>query len=131
MVNYESGLLGLSETSSDMRDLLARSAQDPRAEEAVAVFCYQAKKWIGALAAVLGGVDTLVFAGGIGENGPEVRASICSGLEFLGLAVDPALNNANAPVISPSLPAGRPTVRVIRTHEEAVMARAAWRLVSQ
>jgi acetate kinase len=131
MVNYESGLRGLSETSSDMRDLLARAAEDSRAAEAVAVFCYQAKKWIGALATVLGGVDTLVFAGGIGENGPEVRARICSGLDFLGIAIDPAQNKANAPVISPSQPGGRATVRVIRTHEEVVMARAAWRVVGQ
>ena len=131
MVNYESGLRGISETSSDMRDLNARAPTDPRAAEAVEVFCYQARKWIGALAAVLGGVDTLVFAGGIGENGPEVRASICTGLDFLGIAIDPAKNEANAPVISPSQPAGRATVRVIRTHEEVVMARAAWRVVSQ
>ncbi len=131
MVNYESGLRGISETSSDMRDLNARAPTDARAAEAVDVFCYQARKWIGALAAVLGGVDTLVFAGGIGENGPEVRASICAGLEFLGIAIDPEQNKVNAPVISPSQPGGRATVRVIRTHEEVVMARAAWRVVSQ
>jgi acetate kinase len=131
LVNYESGLRGLSETSSDMRDLMAREAEDPRAAEAVAVFCYQAKKWIGALATVLGGVDTLVFAGGIGENGPDVRARICAGLDFLGIAIDPARNNANAPVISPNQPGGRATVRVIRTHEEVVMARAAWDIVSR
>jgi acetate kinase len=130
MVNYESGLRGISETSSDMRDLNARAPTDPRAAEAVEVFCYQARKWIGALAAVLGGVDTLVFAGGIGENGPEVRAGICAGLEFLGIDIDPAKNEANAPVISPTQPGGRATVRVIRTHEEVVMARAAWRVVS-
>jgi len=131
MVNYESGLRGVSETSSDMRDLEARAAEDLRAAEAVEVFCYQAKKWIGALATVLGGVDTLVFAGGIGENGPEVRERICAGLDFLGIAIDPAQNKANAPVISPSQPGGRATVRVIHTHEEVVMARAAWRVVSQ
>jgi acetate kinase len=130
LVNDESGLRGISETSSDMRDLTARQAQDPRAAEAVAVFCYQAKKWIGALATVLGGVDTLVFAGGIGENAPEVRQQICSGLDFLGIAVDAALNKANAPVISPA-GAGRATVRVIHTNEESVMAKAAWLLVSQ
>jgi acetate kinase len=131
LVNYESGLRGISETSSDMRDLTARSAQDPRAAEAVAVFCYQAKKWIGALATVLGGVDTLIFTGGIGENTPEVRASICAGLDFLGIAVDLERNNANAPVISPAgSGVGRATVRVIHTNEEMVMAKAAWRLVS-
>jgi acetate kinase len=130
MVNHESGLRGISETSSDMRDLTARQAQDPRAAEAVAVFCYQAKKWIGALATVLGGVDTLVFAGGIGENAPEVRARICAGLDFLSIAIDPAQNDANAAVISPAR-GGRATVRVIRTNEELVMAKAAWRIVSQ
>ena len=80
MVNHHSGLLGVSETSSDMRDLLAREAHDIRAAEAVALFCYQAKKWIGAFAAALGGLDTFVFAGGIGENAPLVRARICDGL---------------------------------------------------
>jgi acetate kinase len=83
MVNHESGLLGASETSSDMRDLLERETQDVRAAEAVALFCYQAKKWIGAFAAALGGLDTLVFAGGIGENAPPVRERICDGLGFL------------------------------------------------
>ena len=83
MVNFQSGLLGVSETSSDMRDLLKRETQDVRAAEAIAVFCYQIKKWIGAFAAALGGLDTLVFAGGIGENAPAVRARICDGLDSL------------------------------------------------
>ena len=129
LVNYESGLRGISETSSDMRDLGARAATDPRAAEAIDVFCYQARKWIGALATVLGGVDTLVFAGGIGENDAEVRKRICAGLEFLGIALDHRQNSANAPVISP-VNSGRPTVRVIKTNEESVMAKAAWRLIS-
>jgi acetate kinase len=84
MVNFQSGLLGISETSSDMRDLLGREAQDPRAAEAVALFCYGIKKWIGAFAAALTGLDTLVFAGGIGENAPTVRAQICEGLGWGG-----------------------------------------------
>ena len=88
MVNHESGLLGVSETSSDMRDLLGREAQDVRAAEAVALFCYQAKKWIGAFAAALGGLDTLVFAGGIGENAAPVRERICDGLSFLGIELN-------------------------------------------
>jgi acetate kinase len=129
LVNYESGLRGISETSSDMRDLTARAAHDPRAAEAVAVFCYQARKWIGALATVLGGIDTLVFTGGIGENAPDVRERICTGLDFLGVAIDPAQNKASAPVISPS--GGRVTVRVIRTNEESVMAKAAWRVINR
>jgi len=121
MVNLESGLLGISETSSDMHDLLAREAEDVRAAEAVAMFCYQAKKWIGAYAAVLGGLDTLVFAGGIGENAAPVRARICAGLEFLGIELDEARNAAHADVIST---AGSPaTVRVVRTDEELMIAR--------
>ena len=102
MVNHESGLLGVSGTSSDMRDLLAREVRDVRAAEAVALFCYQAKKWIGSFAAALGGVDTLVFAGGIGENCPPIRRRICAGLGFLGIELDPARNRRNAPLISSS-----------------------------
>jgi acetate kinase len=130
IVNAESGLLGISETSSDMRDLLAREAEDVRAAEAIDVFCYQTRKWIGAFAAVLGGVETLVFAGGIGENVPVVRERICAGLEFLGITVDPRENAANAAVISPKAGGGA-TVRVIRTNEELVIAKAVWRLLSQ
>ena len=100
MVNHKSGLLGVSETSSDMRDLLDHEKQDVRAAEAVALFCYQAKKWIGAYAAALGGLDTLVFAGGIGENAPVVRARICEGLSFLGVELNEARNAENAAVIS-------------------------------
>jgi acetate kinase len=125
MVNHESGLLGISETSSDMRDLLAKEAADVRAAEAVALFCYQAKKWIGAYAAALGGLDSLVFAGGIGENAQPVRARICEGLTFLGIDLDKARNAETAPVIS--APASRVTVRVIRTDEELMIARSVLR----
>src|ERR1019366_8013591 len=100
MVNHKSGLLGISEISPDMRDLLAQETADVRAAEAVALFCYQAKKWVGSFAAALGGLDTLVFSAGIGENCPPIRARICEGLGFLGLALDDARNAANAPVIS-------------------------------
>jgi len=127
LVNHESGLLGVSGTSSDVRELLAREARDPRAADALALFCYQAKKWIGAYAAVLGGLDTLVFAGGIGENAPAIRARICAGLGFLGLAVDGRRNGRNAPVIS--APTSRVTVRVIHTDEESMIARATGRVV--
>ena len=127
MVNHESGLLGVSETSSDMRDLLAREAQDVRAAEAVALFCYQAKKWIGAFAAALGGLDTLVFAGGIGENAPPIRARICDGLGFLGIELDEARNAENAAVISAD--GSRVTVRVIRTDEELMIARSVCRIL--
>jgi acetate kinase len=127
MVNSQSGLLGISETSSDMRDLLDLEAQDVRAAEAVAVFCYQVKKWIGAFAAALGGLDTLVFAGGIGEHAPPVRARICDGLGFLGIAFDENRNAANEGVISTA--ASRVVVRVIRTDEERMIAEAVCRVL--
>jgi acetate kinase len=120
LVNRQSGLLGVSETSPDMRDLLAAQATDPRAAEAVALFCQQIKKWIGAFAAVLGGLDTLVFSGGIGENAPEIRWRSCQGLEHLGIHYDEQQNRANAPVISSA--ASPATVRMIRTDEESVIA---------
>ena len=126
-INRRCGLIGVSETSSDMRDLIARRAADVRAAEAVDLFCYQARKWIGAFTAALGGLDTLVFAGGIGENSPQVRAEICQGLEYLGLRIDPALNAAGAPVISPE--GTRVSVRVIRTDEEMVIARIVYHLI--
>ena len=122
MVNHESGLLGISETSPDMRDLLARESADVRAAEAIALFCYQAKKWIGAYTAALGGLDTLVFAGGIGENAPIIRSRICEELGFLGIELDEQQNAASAGTISRA--ASRVTVRVIRTDEEMVIARA-------
>ena len=125
MVNHESGLLGVSETSSDMRDLLDHEKQDVRAAEAVALFCYQAKKWIGSFAAALGGLDTLVFAGGIGENAPLVRKRICERLGFLGVQLNEARNAKNAAVISKN--SIRVTVRVIRTDEELMIARSVLR----
>jgi len=127
MVNHKSGLLGVSETSSDMRDLLEREVQDTRAAEAVALFCYQAKKWIGSFAAALGGVDTLVFAGGIGENAAPVRERICEGLGFLGIELDQARNAKGAPVISTEN--SRTTVRVIKTNEELMIARSVSRIL--
>ena len=121
LVNTKSGLLGISETSSDVRDLLHRQKRDKRAAEAIEMFCYQARKWIGALSAALGGLDTLVFSGGIGENSPPIRARICRELKFLGIDLDPNRNRASAPVISRSR--ARVVVRVIRTDEELYMAR--------
>ena len=121
MVNFQSGLLGVSETSSDMRDLLDRETQDVRAAEAVALFCYQVKKWIGAFTAALGGLDTLVFAGGIGENAPTVRARICDGLVVLGIELEEKRNAASEGVISAT--ASRVSVRVIRTDEELMIAK--------
>jgi acetate kinase len=125
MVNHESGLLGVSEIGSDMRDLLDRETQDVRAAEAVALFCYQAKKWIGSFAAALGGLDTLVFAGGIGENAPVVRARICEGLSLLGIELNESRNAETAGVISTD--SSRATVRVIRTDEELMIARSVLR----
>ncbi|MDP9043200.1 MAG: acetate/propionate family kinase [Pseudomonadota bacterium] len=127
MVNKESGLRGISETSADMRDLLACEADDLRAAEAIAVFCYQAKKCVGAYAAALGGLDTLVFAGGIGENAAPVRARICTGLDFLGIALDDTRNAAHAAVIS--APHAKVTVRVIRTDEALMIARSVSRVL--
>jgi len=127
MIHHESGLLGVSEISSDVRDLLACEAADVRAAEAVALFCYQAKKWVGAFAAALGGLDTLVFAGGIGENNPSIRARICEGLGFLGIELNEARNTENAPVISAQN--GRVAVRMIRTDEELMIARSVSRVL--
>ena len=127
LVNFQSGLLGISETSSDMQDLLAREAKDIRAAEAVALFCYQVKKWIGAFAAALGGLDTLVFSGGIGENAPQVRARICDGLGFLGVKLSAPRNAKSTALISPD--AGRVAVRVIHTDEESMIAKTVCRVL--
>jgi acetate kinase len=125
LVNHESGLAGISETSADVRDLLQRESTDPRAAEALAIFCYQAKKWVGAFAAALGGVDTLVFAGGIGENSAQVRRRICEGLQHLEIEIDASRNQSHDSRIS----SGRVAVRVIRTDEESVIAELTARLL--
>jgi acetate kinase len=127
MVTHESGLLGVSQTSSDIRDLLEREDRDVRAAEAVALFCYQIKKWIGAFAAALGGIDTLVFAGGIGENAASIRARICEGLKFLGIELCESRNARHAPLVSAD--SGRVAVRVIRTDEESVIATSTIRVL--
>ena len=121
LVNRRSGLLGVSQLDSDMQRLLAAEASNPRAAEAIELFCYQARKFLGALAAVLGGLDTLVFTGGIGEHAASVRQRICQGMEFLGIRLERAGNQANAPVISAR---GSPvTVRVMPTDEDLMIAR--------
>ncbi len=122
MVTLESGLLGISETTSDMYDLITLEDEDVRAAEAVRLFCYQVKKEIGAYAAALGGVDTLIFAGGIGEKSSLLRSRICSGLEFLGIELDEEQNAAHAAVISPE--SGRATIRVMHTDEARVIAQS-------
>lgn len=127
MASHQSGLLGISGTSSDVRDLLAAEATDPRAGEALALFCYRIKQTIGAFAATLEGLDTLVFSGGIGEKSPAIRERVCAGLAFLGIAIDGGLNASGAAVISSST--SRVSVRVIPTDEEAVIAAAVARLL--
>lgn len=122
MINHESGLLGISETSSNMSELLKIELQDSRAAEAIALFCYQVKKWIGAYAAALGGLDTLVFSGGIGEHASVIRTRICEGLQFLGLSLEENLNKNNNTLVSS--PESRIKVYVIPTNEELMIARS-------
>ncbi|MBS0621989.1 MAG: acetate/propionate family kinase [Verrucomicrobia bacterium] len=129
MFNFHSGLLGISETSSDMQELLSREAEDVRAAEAIALFCYQVKKWIGAFAAALGGLDLLVFAGGIGENAPLIRARICKGMEFLGIELADKLNDANEGVISSAT--SRVVVQVMHTDEEWMIAKTVARIFAR
>jgi acetate kinase len=129
LVNREAGLLGVSGKSADMRDLLSREEHEPRAAEAISLFCYQAKKFLGALAAVLGGLDTLVFTGGIGAHAAPVRWRICEGLEFLGIRLVPRRNAAHAPIIS--CDDNPVTVRVMRTNEDLMIARHTRRLVTE
>jgi len=120
-LNKESGLLGVSGSTEDMRDLLEKARQDERAAEAVELFCYRAKKYVGAYAAALGGLDLLVFTGGIGEKASPVRQKICEGLEFLGIQIDPQRNQTNDPIISSSN--SRVKVRVIETNEDLTIVR--------
>jgi acetate kinase len=129
LINHESGLLGVSETSSNMYDLLEAQENDVRAKEAVELFCYEAKKRIGAYAAAMGGVDTIIFTGGMGENAPRIRTRICSGLEFLGITVDTVHNEGNEEIISPS--SSSVCLRVMRTNEELMIARIASELINK
>ena len=126
-LNTEYGLAGVSATTSDMRSLLERRETDPRAADAVDLYVYQARKWVGAFAAALGGLDTLVFSGGIGERSAEIRREICTGLGYLGLRLDERLNAIHASVVSTGDSAV--TVRVIPTDEEIVIARSARKIL--
>jgi acetate kinase len=121
LINNESGLLGISETSSDMRELIKNKNTDPRAADAFNLFCYQTKKYIGAYSAALEGLDTLVFSAGIGEHSPEVRSHVCDGLQFLGIELDEIKNKKNEPIISADK--SKVTVRVMRTNEQLMIAR--------
>lgn len=126
LINTRSGLLGISGVSSDMRDVIAESKDSRRAALAFEIFCYQAKKFIGAFSAAMGGLDVLVFTAGIGENSPKVRSRICEGLEFLGVALEGSRNEANSGVISAD--GSKVEVRVIKTNEELMIARHTFRL---
>lgn len=126
-VTHECGLLGVSETTGDMRRLMAIEQSDPRAADAIALFCYQVKKWIGAFTAALGGLDTLVFSGGIGEHNAIIRARICAGLEYLGVEIDDTQNALHADLISTAR--ARVKVQVIPTDEESIIARAMFHLL--
>ena len=112
-----------------MEELLARRSTDPRAAEAVELFCYQAAKWIGAFAAALGGLDTIVFSGGIGERSALIRREICSRLGFFDVALDAASNDAHAAVISTDRSAI--CLRVIPTDEEIVIARTVRKILEE
>jgi acetate kinase len=129
LLNKQAGLLGVSGTSADMQDLLDREMDDGRAAKAIALFCYQAKKFLGALAVALGGLDALVFTGGIGEHSATVRERLCEDLEFLGIRLDPNRNVAHAPVISSD--DATVTVRVVPTEEDLMVARHTRRLIEQ
>jgi len=128
LLNKQSGVLGVSEISADMHDLLDRENQDKRASEAVALFCYQARKYLGALTASLGGLDTLVFTAGIGEHAAPVRERICAGLEFLGIRLDLDRNMRSAPIISHE--DSRVVIRVMHTDEDVMIARHTYRIIS-
>ena len=121
LLNKESGLLGVSGRSGDMRVLVEKMEEDPRSAEAVSLFCYRIKKYIGAYATALAGVDMLVFTAGIGEHSPVIRKLICDGLEFLGIRLNPESNEANADVISDEK--SQVKVRIIKTNEDLMIAR--------
>jgi acetate kinase len=129
LINSQSGMLGVSETSADMRELIRGQDMDSRAADAIALFCYQVKKWIGSFTTVLGGLDTLIFSGGIGENIPEVRARVCDGMNFLGIELDPTSNLKNNSIISTK--SGKVCVRVIKTNEELMIARLVRNVLDQ
>jgi acetate kinase len=129
LVNRWAVLLGVSGRGAAMRDLLAREAEDRHAAEAVALVCYQARRLVGALAAVLGGLDTLIVTGGIGGHAAPVRERICTGREFLGIRLDPRRNVDHAPIISHD--SARVTVRVMKVDEGLMIARQTCRLIAQ
>jgi acetate kinase len=128
-ISTQCGLLGVSQISSDMRDLVAQREKDPRAAEAVDLFCHSARKFIGAFAAEMGGLDCLVFSGGIGEHSPPVRAQICQNLEFLEINIAATANDRNATIISTDQ--SRVLTLVVPTDEELVLAQIAQRFLTK
>ncbi|HYH81799.1 MAG TPA: acetate/propionate family kinase, partial [Longimicrobium sp.] len=133
LLNKQSGLLGISGLTHDMRELLAEAKEhdDRRARLAIDIYAYRARKYVGSYLAALGGADAICFAGGVGENAAGVRAKICEGLEFLGLRLDPAANEATVGGVEGriSVEGGRPEVWVIPTDEELLIARDTFRVV--
>lgn len=129
LVNFESGLLGISETTADMKKLLEIESDDQRAKDAVDIFCYQVKKSIGGFAAALGGLNTLVFTGGMGENAPKIRARICEGLEILGVTIDIDRNQKGERLVSADH--GQVGVHVIQTDEATTIARETAQLIDK
>jgi acetate kinase len=129
LINHESGLLGVSGISSDMHDLLAIEHTNEYAKEAITLFCYEAKKRIGAYAAALGGIDTLIFSGGMGGHAPRIRTQICTGLEFLGITLDETRNQTNDEIIS--IATSSTCVRIINTNEELMIAQIAKALIKK
>jgi len=129
MTNFESGLLGISETTADMESLLEIEATDPRAKDAIDIFCYHIQKSIGSLAAALGGLNTLVFTGGMGENAPKIRVRVCENLEFLGVTLDATRNKENERLIS--VEGSAVGVHVIHTDEAATIAHETAKLIER
>jgi acetate kinase len=127
LINQRSGLIGVSGASSDMRDLLAHEAADPNIAQAIELYCYQARKHLAALTAVLGGLDTLVFTAGVGANAPTIRRRICQGLDFMGIRIDETRNQSGAPIVSPD--DSSVTVRVMNTDEELMIARHTYKVL--
>jgi acetate kinase len=129
LVNSKSGIMGISGCSGDMKEILEKAKRQSKAREAVTLFCYHIKKFMGSLIMVLGGLDNLIFTGGIGENSPEIRKLVCDGLKFMNITIDPYKNMKNSPIIS--RPDSAVTVRVMKTNEELMIARHTYTLIQK
>jgi acetate kinase len=132
LLNKHSGLQGISGVSSDMREILSEMKNnDKKARYAFDVFCYRIRKYIGAYAAAMGGLDAVIFTGGIGENSPEVRKTSCEGLGFLGITIDDTANESKENEKTITTPGSPTRVLVVPTNEELVIARDTMRIVSE